>query len=574
MTRASPAWALSIASAMFVLLAAATLSARGVVLEGYVHDIYVAIDTGWRTYARQVPHVDYHSPVGPAYTWPWLVLRLVEPFSLRTILHAGLIVSGALTLLASVVLPRRLAPPLLAIALAGIMTVALTPRQFGQGVAMFTHLAPYNRWCQAAVMLLIPLVLLRPVLHDGHTPRSRLDVSGGLVLGLLLGFMLFVKVTYFLACCGLVGVGLVLGRIGWRTALLALLPVAIMALLIQLTQGNVAAYLADLATAGRAALEVYGAPRPLNGKAGIVMGGLAAAAVLAVAVAAEPWPGVRALVAAWWRALAAALLAIAAVAVMNTQNHTQLELPPLAAALVVMVEEARRRTGRLLPPGGRGAAVAGLLAVGTLLQPLVDAAAILLHARRSMDGTRCIVPAWRGTAAAELLLPVRAFTGDRREARRSCAVVAKLPTDAVPRDGSVSREAARLGEAGALLRPRLGSGERVLALDFGNPYPAFTGTAPPRAALTWWDAGRSFGPISHPPVAEMLRDPAWLLVSTSDIGQYNAWPLYAAAIRRDFRLVDRRSSWTLWRRRQDPRGPGRPEPHIALTSDAPLSQSR
>lgn len=539
---------------VLALLAAAACAANGILVTIYAHDLYVVYESAWRTYSGQVPHLDYHTPIGPAYAWPWAVLKHVEPFSLLTLLHANFLVTAALLLIAALTLPKRLPPVLFFFLCLGIVAVAVSPRAHGFGPNVFSHLAPYNRWSQGAAMLVAAIALLAPR-SEAHAPTPwatpGIDWAGSIALGLLLAFLCYLKVTYFLGCGGLVLAGLVFGQLRFGTAVVAALAFGVVALGVELTERNTLAYLADLAMAASATGEVHGGPRPLNGRVGAVLFVADTAAVVLLMLLAAPERRI-AFVQARWRILAIAALGFAAAAVMNTQNHIQPEIPPMGTVLLVAVELIRRAGGKLPLRSGKGAAGAALLFIGAVAIPMVDVVAVVGHTLASRSA--CAVPALNGLPGERFLLPPRAFTGNDADTAATCAAATVAP-EAIPLSTSLTVEAARLGEAARLLDGRLTGDASVLTLDFSNPFPAFTGTRPPKGALIWWDMGRDYAPNARPDPSVMLGSATFVLQSKYDLPGTShgadLWRVYGRDVEARYDPVAEGRIWRLWERRAD-----------------------
>ncbi len=582
--RAHRWWAYTPIWVLFVIGARWALQVRGVVVNLYVHDLFVVIDTAWRAYLGQRPNVDYVTPVGPAFAWPWLVLKQIEPFSLTTIVHAEWLVASCLLVCASVTLPRRLGPvSFFAVGLA-LVTAAVTPRaMLGQVEGLrpyfdgakivwhsvraedlysyradfISHLAPYNRWSQAALVLLVPVVLVAP-------RRQRVgcvDVAAGLVIGLVMAFLALTKVTYAIAGVPLIGLGLWQRQVGWRTIGLATITGLGVAGLEQITGHDLLRYWADLRMAAAATVDFYGYNTSANYQdyglknlhEGLFLFEIYGFALVIVALGCaggEPWR------AALWRQRQGLLLGLAACAlvlVLNTQNFTQHEFPALGPILVLSVTWFARTPGMRPATGGRRIAMVIALAVGVLTVPLLDAQSIVRETWLADRGLACALPQWRGTPGAGLLMPASAFD-KHRDDDQACAGLAAAPPATLDLFDKESFQIAKLDEARGLLAGYLRPDIRILALDFSNPYPAFTGTPAPRGALLWWDPGRDYSAHVKPDAAVMLGDTTLvlqprLLQPRFELGYDPLWQAYGKEVEAHFTPVGQTRLWRLWQRR-------------------------
>jgi hypothetical protein len=569
---------------LFLTAAAWALRVRGIVVNLYVHDLYVVIDTAWRAYLGQRPNLDYVTPVGPGFAWPWLVLKQVEPFSLATIVHAEWLVACCLLVVASATLPRRLGPVSFFVVGLALVTAAITPRAllgqveglrpyydgsaiawhsvraevlYGYRTDFIAHLAPYNRWCQAAVVLLIPLVLVAP--RKGGVAAA--DLAAGLAIGGIMAFLALTKATYAIGAVPLVGLGLWQGQVGLRTVGLALLTGLGVLGAEQITGHDLAAYVADLRMATAATYDFYHSTKNANYQdyglknlhEGLVLFELYGAALVLVALGfagGEPWR------AGLWRQRRGLLLGLGACALVlliNTQNFTQHECPALGPILVLSVTWFARTPGMRRVAGRRRVAMLAVLALGTLIVPLLDAQSIVRETLLADRGRACALPQWRGTPGAELLMPASAFDKHRTDDQACTGLAAALPATLDLYDKE-SFQIAKLEEARALLAGHVRPDSRILALDFSNPYPAFTATPAPRGVLLWWDPGRDYSAHVKPDAGAMLGDTTLVLQPRMlqprfELDYDPLWQAYGGDVQRRFTLVGETRLWRLWQRR-------------------------
>ena len=211
----------------------------------------ILLDGGWRVFSGQAPHHDFHSPVGYLYlTLVSLAMRLWGPTTHALAQSAALI----LPLLAAAAwfIGSRRMPRLLTAATAIFIVVhAASVSYFGstnsQGISFGGQ---YSRMAWA-VFFLVPLHAL--ILPQRPAPRWR-EHGEDLVLGIVLGVLFGIKVTYFAAALGCIAVGRVTGpaELHWRG-----LPALAVGCTLAIGGGLLASgaplggYLADLAMAGR-----------------------------------------------------------------------------------------------------------------------------------------------------------------------------------------------------------------------------------------------------------------------------------------------------------------------------------
>lgn len=138
--------------------------------------------------------------------------------------------------------------------------------------------------------------------------------------------------------------------------------------------------------------------------------------------------------------------------------------------------------------------------------------------------------AWRG-------LPLRPVPGDTIDAAAALE--------------SPGNFAAWLNDGLALLarhRPRTGS---VLCLDWINPFPFATGTAPAPGDDIAWHVGRTHGPSHHPDIARLLASATVIMEPRRSIQPDSLAfkrELFASALAASFHLAGETPHWRLWLR--------------------------
>lgn len=291
-------------------------------------DLLFNLEGAWRIRAGQVPHVDFHDPLGSLSFWPtvagfWLVGTSVFAFIVGQLLVAGVMFAAAAT---TSVRRLPLAPAILFVLFACLQV--LVPTNTGGLFDHFTFAMSYNAYGWAALCVLSLILFLPP--RRGSAPAWPDVVVGGVLIAALF----YLKITYFLVALGLLAAAFLVCRhiraqpIAWGMVGAAALA-------------NVAApfnwhYLGDIAA---------------TIQAGAVRSGWDTAIVLVTANATELSlaAGVLLVAVALWRAgqaplrlpAAAAVLIGAALAVLS-QNAQLRGLPLCGVALFLMYEQVRR----------------------------------------------------------------------------------------------------------------------------------------------------------------------------------------------------------------------------------------
>lgn len=543
------------------VLFALVLTSGGVLVYVTHHDLWFALDGVRRMAEGQRPHVDFHTPVGAAYYWPFAALAAAARSSARAILEAEVLVASVILLAALVNLRARLSGPLLLVATCFLVASALTPRKLGRAFDVFGHLALYNQWGFAVLALSALIVLIPP----GPARQVRRDdlVAGGAV-GLALTYLLLLKLTYF---AGLAGVLAFAGLFRFTRPGLLLTAAAAFALSLAIAGLSVdlGAYRADLAMAAGAAAGGYGPADyrfmlrkfAIFAAEGALYGALAGLVFWARRPMWDPlvWLGL------WWRELAACAALIVGGAVLSVQNNPDHECPLFTTALVVALALAQRRFPA--EPGASQPArirlATGLAGLTIALPLALDGASVAAHAVMTRTGDGCRLAALRDGPGADVMFGAQALTPEVRRAApvsgacRSHHAVALRWWEAA----YIAENAEMVSDGLDLLSRHAGPGERILALDFANPYPFLRASPPPLNAVGWWDPNRTFSDTQAPDAERLLAGVD--LVLAPHAGRMSDWSaialkrIYGPAIQARFERVERGRAWDLWRARPAPR---------------------
>lgn len=501
-----------------------TLATPGIVYtaELYFGDLWVPYDGFAKASVGIQSSLDYFNPIGPAVDWAGRLATVMVGVSSRTLFVANAIVGVVAVALGVAMLRRRVGPEVLAAACFVSMALAVSGREIDVTVAQTTisHLAPYNRWGWA---------LLAPVALRILLPADRRDDVGGIALGVAIALMLLVKATYGLAALALLWIAAVLRPGGSREALVATAAALTLLGLFALLSPTPAAYVADIAVAGRIIAERGG---PQIWKPLMLMGEAAAYAfaailgLLAMDMTAKP----RAMT-SWLRERFAtvALLAAGIAAGMGVmaQNHHFAEASPYAMALLAAIAWARRGVVDGDSPARRVIRTAMLLAAVRLATLDVGTVAYqAVQARRLPP-----IPQFAGTAMAQMRAPIVSVAAP-------CAIQTCSEIDRAAAGVALLQAAGATPEDGA-----------VLSLNFSNPFPALLGVPSPRHAPVWLHKYHSFTATEHVPADRLFEGVAFVMVAR---GEGNADAL--VAIYRDhldvhFEEIDANQHWRLLRGR-------------------------
>lgn len=171
------------------------------------HDTIGFLNGAWKVRNGILPHTDYHSALGALN--PWLLaagMWLLGPTSAVVPFCVSLVAVGAGVLAFVVARSRLPAWPALAFALTQTL-VASSPHLLRYTWDTATYACYYNRQGYALLSALMLLLFLPPRAGLAHHERRE-----GLLVGGLLGFFLFLKVSYFMAAGGLCALAFLFAR--------------------------------------------------------------------------------------------------------------------------------------------------------------------------------------------------------------------------------------------------------------------------------------------------------------------------------------------------------------------------
>lgn len=554
---------------LFVALAMGLLASRGMIVTRTVHDLYYVFDASWRAYVGQVPHLEFHSPIGQAFYWPFALLApLGEPTAL-SLFQANVLIALVLLVVAMATLRPRLPGFLYLLAAASVITLAIAPRDMDFSITDYSHLAPYNRWASSFLMMLALLVFVpRP------GAAAKWVAVDGIVLGLVLWLLYYLKITFFAGGIGLVGAGFVLRQLRLASLpwLMATLLTAIIG--VELVFGNNREYLADLWSAINAhAPESTDRYRLNQLRLSVAVGAVSGSLIAAYLWFLDPSWRLGQWLGRWWKVLLIAAGVIATGAVIGMQNHPEIEFSLHAAAAIIAIELARRQTDsqnqdaqfRWMKKASKA-----VLLVAVAFMPLLDGFSVFAHAAESRSRSVCPLPGATGTGAEMLLAPNLLLTGSPRLENREKSglrLIGSRPgafsqeesapcgddvASYVRKPGSTNLETVelqRLTQGIQLVKRNATNGDAVLAIDFANPYPFIFRSRPPAGALIWWDPGRSFSTSFHPPAAPLVESTTIILqMHPAEEKTLPMWQVYGPGVVREFQVADQSSLWRLWKK--------------------------
>ncbi len=187
---------------ILVALAGLVLYAGTMVQTVFGHDALVLLDGAWKVLYGYRPHADFYTPLGPLnYVLPALAMTVCGPdafaISLANLVFCLTCVLGAWFLLKSRLTPLHCVV-LLALAAMGMLRC----RQLFADYDAIGYAMLYNHQCYGLLILALPLLLL-----PRYAPTRRGDWQDAIAIGVLLGLVAFIKISYFVVAMPLLAVG-------------------------------------------------------------------------------------------------------------------------------------------------------------------------------------------------------------------------------------------------------------------------------------------------------------------------------------------------------------------------------
>jgi hypothetical protein len=493
------------------IICAAMLALPGrTVTAAFTNDVLIFLDGAHRIASGQLPNRDFHTALGPL-----VFLIPAAGYWLTGNLGAAMPVGMAVLLLAVMpaliaILNSRLHPPI-AVALGGFLILILAaPINLGSPVSLLSFAMFYNRIGWVALSLLL-VMYLRPRERSVTT-----EVTDAAAASLLLLLQFYTKATYGLVSLGFIAFMLTDER-QRRWAAGSLLFTLVAAALIELGWGGTWQHVEDL----MAAAQVSGA-RDLASLVRSGLNNLADLTVFAIAAGVALWRtrSLRDL-------LFYGFCVTAGLLILNQNAHGWGIITLYAGAAVATELLVRLRSGDRGVAAGRPSLADGLplLLVFLLLPSIVHHGAVL--ARHAVLAAT--------DAGRPLGLP-------------------KLRDLRVPEPtGSpnfMNRYHESIESGGKLLLSLSPTPERVVVLDFVNPFSGGLGLRPPAGDSSWLHWGRNIDGSTHPAPEVMFADAQFVMIPKVGINSLPLQQLYGPFISRTFQLVQETDAWIVYEKRQ------------------------
>ena len=495
---------------LIVLAAAGLLVWMGAtVVLGFPWDVPILLDGGWRILQGQVPHVDFYTPLGPVTPLivafgMWLGGPVVSGFA-----YADAVLLIIISLWAwAIGRPRLSAVLSLLFALyAGFMAAGTAG--YGYGLKQLSYAALYNRYGVA----LTAVLFIECFGRSRQNSPARLCWEGAST-GIALGLLFFLKVNFFgIAVLAVMAGAILMTQSRYRWLGLCAGVGAVSLLMLAYLRFDIAAMLHDLRLAARVRSGglVHEIPGLMQDPAVFN-----SAFLMAILWCVNPltdnayrrWLSAK-------TAQGLLVLFLIGMQAFLSLTNSQPRLPTLfpVAALLILSNSSGRSLATLL---------LGLYFVLSTLVPDIESLAYsaFLHVTQARELTAD--QKFDSTSLADMLVPTE------------------------------PEYVQMVNDGCEMLRRHSQPSERILALDFSNPFSFALRRSPPKGDALWWDAAITFNKNVYPDPEKSFRDAALVMVPKKPFAKKTALQLmevYGDYVRTRYTAVTESPFWILYRRR-------------------------
>ncbi len=509
-------------------------------LSEMTHDTFVYFDGSHRLNMGQIPHKDFHTPLGAAaYLIPYLGFLLKGSYA-GSLELASFLVAVAVTLFVVLLLRGRSSAFFAVLTIAFLSLLAAIPMNVGSPGTRITHAMYYNRWAWAALTL-IYITYIVPKTYS----NSRLALEA-LMLAFLITLLFFLKITYFVFALVFL---FVLASASHRQRLLAIsagVTSVVLWALIEWRFSVTGPYVEDL----RAAIAVSGAVRR-GLLAGVVENSIEYLLVITALSILMLKRAVR-----WPDFLFVAFVGAAGLVILNQNGQSQNIVVILAVLLWGYAVTLRRMEGgesRLPKIDGRDVQFMGVLLV-------------LFIAPQLIFGIRGVFSLSMGVATGGQQSQVATLQGvyigeGVHIGEGGISYLDKVHAEADPilffnevrhRQSQWQGEYVQTINEGVRLLDaqgvRLG---KIVTFDLANPFNFLTDGPPPEGDYSWFHKGRNISKTVHVAAPTLFRDVNYIMVPTFPMLYYTTrllWEIYGEHVTREYVVLATSKCWTLYGR--------------------------
>ena len=489
-------------------------------------DITGLLDGGWRILNGQVPHNDFYCHLGPGVPYLLALGMAISGPNVYAVILPVLGASLGLGVGAWVIARSRLGAPLALLMSLTVFATTISPCPLGWSPSGTDYAMFYNRMGYAALMVLALECFVRRRIGNAQPFARRTAFTAGL----LLAFLLALKVTYFFVALPMVGVAPVfLGApkkwYVWCAAGFASLA-AFIWLALRVQPG---AFLRDMWMVYRVARDTQArtVPRLLT----LALQLWFNLALMAVAFAMAAWIRRRDFQKLWRCALAVALL-VGADLLLGISN-AQLPVAVLIPAETLILFELAFRPH----PGESYFGSEDKSSPRISLNRILLACSIFL-------GTQVII-AELGATAYALKERIERGPGGYPGRQIDAAPFREAFMPPLPHAQRDYPQQVNLGLE--LLRKHATKQSKLVALEFTNPFNVALGLKPANGDAWWLHKNKTFSDHTHPSPDRLFAEADFVIISRR--WSRFLWPIYGSYIERNFQIEERNQEWTLFRRK-------------------------
>jgi hypothetical protein len=474
------------------------------------HDLSLVIDGAWRIENHQIPHKDFSSILGSGYLLQqYLFLKMFNydfiAFAVSSITITTAVFIVFLSFYSSQKFLQNTGLSLRIYLFLLLVSLGLGQYHLGVGHTLLTYANLYNRYCFLCLLILFLQVIL---LKDEKVVNTKLAIQL-IIAGVLINYLLFVKLTYFIVAIGFLTTCLLLSLIPFKIYVRILLAGSlIFAIILWVTQVDFIAIIEDYRTISQARGKEFTRPVFFRDKLlqyyNLVF--LLSLGVLTVQLYRKKAP-------------VPALLLIGVISIsgifLQLTNWGSTDIVLLAFVPLVFI----------LLPGYR-----------TLLSFRFFVTVCCFFILKNMRSIYFLTKA-KGNAYTELKsVHLSRFYTNFTEV------------------GCKEDYAIKVMSGVALINRNKTSNDKVFSFSFDNPFSFLTHTIPPKHVPIVWQYATTYTHQVYTAPEVLFSDVDLILIPTCLKAESatEMMDLYGTAVTEDFRTVDSNHYWTLYRKRQSP----------------------
>jgi len=455
-------------------------------------DIFILLDSGWRIFSGQIPHTDFHNPIGPlTYELIALGMRLAGP-SLRSIAYSDVIFVLGTTTWAWLVSRSRLSALNSFLFTLFVALLSLATRPLGFDPHITTYALIYNRYGWVLYSVLLVELFIEP---QAETRASK--VWNGLSIGLLLGFLFFDKITYFAAGVAATVLQVILRRSSARSIggqLVGFLSVCLV--MSWAFQINILSYIQDVLSAGRAQslvlrLHFLGSSVKHNWLNILLFGAIL---LLLYATIYKPDSGGPATTQVFTTLITVGFCWLSAFLIASGDAPEASDIPVVFVSALILLEAVSWRINWQTAVRPTAAEIS--YGITFLLALVAFAGPIMLKDALSLVYTS----EWR----AYRLSPASA--GQRFDSAALADFVIPASSDYQTAYVLAKYVPAQINDGLQLLRQHITSQSRIFTVGLTNPFAIALDLPSPQGTLAWWDLNFSISTDYYPSAARTFQD--------------------------------------------------------------------